>query len=140
MITAKISDGHVVAQEMAYPLEITNLGIAKAIVMLSGINTIFSQNSIHIMPNETVVVYAATHATSDIITVSDGTGSVEIEVMPQTNNEIEFGTESYISIFQLPGEENNVIPTLENIDLLMRHGRYFKSPGELKIWRVDIAE
>jgi len=138
MLSIKIRDGYVAVLGLAYPLEITNDGLPIENVTLVAANTLFTSSSLQIEGNTTVTVYACTSVVSDVITMT-GSDTVSLTVNMQVVSEVnEFGDESYISIFELPGEDN-IIPTLENIHLLMRQGHYFKAPGEIKIWRPDIT-
>lgn len=138
MLSIKISEGYVPILGLAYPLEITNDGLPSENIALSAANTLFTSNNLQIGGGETVTVYACTSVASDVITAT-GSNTVDLVVTMQVASEVnEFGSESYISIFELPGEDN-IIPTLDNIHLLMRQGHYFKAPGEVKIWRPDIV-
>lgn len=140
MITAQVTPGYVILKGMAYPIEITNLDVEfEVTVTLSGNNTLFTHDSIIIMPATTVVVYAATSTSLDTISVSDGTNTVAFEVNVQAvSDEIEYGTESYITILELPPDQAPVPPN----KFASRNGKIVRSGNQIliQITELEIEE
>ena len=110
MITAQISNGYIVFQDVAYPIEITNLDAEQpALVNLSGANTVFTYNSITVAPLATITIYASTTG-NDSISIVSNSNTVLLDVQTQINDEVEYGTQSYITILELPPDQAPLPP------------------------------
>jgi arginine deiminase len=111
MITVEFNSGHVIVQNMAYPIEITNLDTTlETAVTFMATSTTFTHDSIIVPPATTVTVYASTSSSSDTIFINTDSDSLSFEVSTQINTEIEYGTESYITIFELPPDQSPALP------------------------------
>lgn len=138
MIAANIRDGYVPIVGIAVPVEIENVGITTEVVTISGAGFVFSATTVTLAPAEMKTIYVATTVGNNTLTVAGA--NTETILFAATSNPYSevFGDASYIAIFELPGGAGEVIPTLDNINLLMRQGNYFRAAGDLKIWRPDV--
>jgi hypothetical protein len=134
-----VRTGYVPVRGVCYPIDITNNGAQVITVdITTTINTLVSSASISVAPAATGTVYAVTDTAFDDVSFDDHASPVNLHVTTIEPSGVEYGSPSSIQVFELPGgAPGEVIPTLENIALLMRIGRYFRAPGELKVWRPD---
>lgn len=138
MFTASVRSGYVPYLNIAYPIDVTNTGAATTTVAVSGNNSIFTNTSLRIDVGETKTVYVASSVNDVTITLIDNDTTINLDVtLIEHQSATQYSNPSYISVFQLPGGGNAIIPTLDNIDLLMRQGHYFIEDGQIKIWRPN---
>ena len=138
MFSAVTRMGYTIYKDIVYPVDITNTGVTATTIAIVGNNSVFTSNSVAINAGNTATIYVSTYAVNETLVLTDNDVVVELVVTTQgSESAIEYGSPSYISVFELPGGQNETIPTLENLYLLMRQGHYFKDSGEIKIWRTD---
>ena len=138
MFSAVTRAGYTIYQNIAYPVDITNTGTSTTTVAITGNSSVFTSSSVTVSAGSTATIYVATHSLNETLVLTDNNTTVNLTVVTQEHlSTIEYGDPSYISVFELPGGIGEVIPTLENIHLLMRQGHYCKAVGEMKIWRPD---
>lgn len=140
MITAIIPPEYILIAGLAFPIHITNDGTSTVIATLQAQDTLFTSTTIDVPAATTSIVYATTQNLDDTITINAGGETIELPITLQVNMApYTFGDNSYISAFQIPGDiPSEVLPKLENIHLLMYSAKYFKSPGELKVWKPEV--
>lgn len=137
-IAVNVRSGYTPISGICYPIDIQNTGSADANIVISATNTTLTNNTINIPVGNTATVYAATFATADMISFTYNGGTEYLNITTLEQQSIQYGDPSAISVFMLPGGTTmDILPKLENIHLLMRAGKYFKAPGQVKIWRED---
>jgi len=138
MFSAITRVGYTIYTNIAYPVDITNTGISNTTVTITGTNSVFTTNSITISAGATETIYVSTHVENETLVLEDNDTNINIVITTQASSgAVEYGDPSYIAVFELPGGSGEVIPTLENIHLLMKQGHYFIEDGQIKIWQED---